>query len=78
MYATNMLHPVQHATLTTAGLIRHKPVRMLVGDQQVTVMAPVKLAVNDPANGLQAPVRRDKNLVFALPGGKELEVPSWI
>lgn len=41
-------------------------------------MAPVKLVVNDPANGLQAPVRRDKNLVFALPGGEELEVLSWI
>lgn len=78
MYATTMLRPVHHATLTTAGLIRHIPVRMLVGDQQVTVMAPVKLAVGDPANGLQAPVRRDKNLVFALPGGEELEVLSWI
>lgn len=72
------MHPVQQATMTTVGLIRHQPVRMLVGDQQVTVMAPVKLVVNDPANGLQAPVRRDKNLVFALPGGEELEVLSWI
>lgn len=72
------MHPVRHATLTTAGLIRHIPVKMLVGDQQVTVMAPVKLAVGDPANGLQAPNLRGKNLVFALPGGKELEVASWI
>ena len=78
MYATTMLRPVHHATLTTAGLIRHVPVKMLIGDQQVTVMAPVKLVVSDPANGVQAPVTRDKNLVFALPGGEELEVPSWI
>lgn len=73
-----IMNPVRHATMTTVGLIRHMPVKVLVEGRPVEVMAPVKLVIEDPANGLQAPDLRGKNLVFALPGGQELEIASWI
>lgn len=77
---STIMHPggIHHSTMTTAGLIRHMPCKMLVGMHEVTVYAPVKLAIADPANGVQAPALRGKYLVFALPGGKELEVASWL
>ena len=78
MYAINMIRPVKNATMTTAGLIPHRHVMVKAGEQLYSVQAPVKLAITDPANGLQAPALRGKRLVFALPGGKELEVVSWL
>lgn len=64
--------------MTTVGLIRHIPARVLVDDRPVTVMAPVKLVIDDPAKGVHTPDKRGKYLVFALPGGQELKVLSWI
>ena len=77
MYTSQPNRP-ESATGTTVGLVRHMSVRMAWNGQHVTVMAPVKLKVGDPSNGQHPPLRRGRNLVFALPGGKEMEVVSWL
>jgi len=78
MHAANLSDYLRNVTGTTVGLVRHMPVAMTWGGRQVTVMAPVKLEVGDPSNGQHPPMARGRNLIFALPGGKEMEVVSWL
>lgn len=60
---------------TTEGFIAHRPVSYDGG----TFHAPVKLRRTEcghvwlSSRGLPAPLRRDGRLVFALPGGFEIE-----